>query len=274
MKITQRHITSVGLLILGFSPFASSQVVSSTPVAPNPSPSEALPTYVPAKPDPQPPKVVCTGDQLSISANNATLQAILELVRGCSGARIEIPDAASRARTYEELGPGPMRRVLDELLSGTDFNYVIQSSEGAPQRVESVTVMARKPDDWRGSGSHGIDSPATEIAMTPARKNWQRMQKFDKPDPSDPEQGLPSFDQASAQPSLGSDSSFNTSKPAEPADASPSSGTSPTADGKSPHPVNPTEDKINSMQQLFGQRRDMIQKQNAASASPQNPAPN
>ena len=103
------------------------------------APAPELPKR-PAELPPKPPKVTCHGEQLTISADNSTLDAILAGVRGCTGARIDVPSDAGRIRSFEELGPGPVREVLDQLLSGTPYNYVIQSSEANPLKVEQVLL--------------------------------------------------------------------------------------------------------------------------------------
>ena len=246
---------------------------------------DAVTAPAPEQAPPKPPKVTCSGDQLTISASNSSLESILVMVRGCSGAKIEIPESASRTRSYEELGPGPVRKVLDELLSGTDFNYVIQSSDANPQRVESVMLSVRTKDTG-GKSAGGIDAPNTEIAMTPGRKKWLAMQKFDKPDPSSPDADPRNASDAAAaadtQPAPAQDAAKpadNTSaKPADTAAADTAAATPappPPADNSaSGDPSKATEDKITSMQQMFDQRRQMIEKQSVPSAPAQPSSPN
>src|SRR4051812_14058726 len=170
----------IGLLVLSAAlANAQSQLVEAADVAPaQPAPASIYPKR-PAEMPPKAPKVTCRGDQITISADNSSLDAILALVKGCTGAKIDIPAGASSVRSFEELGPGPVREVLDQLLSGTQYNYVIQSSEANPAKVETVLMSMRvnDPDNKPGSIS-------TDIPMTPGRRAWQKMQKFDKPDPS------------------------------------------------------------------------------------------
>src|SRR5579863_990729 len=146
-----------------------------------PAPAPEFPKR-PVELPPKPPKVTCHGDQISISADNSTLDAILAAVKGCTGAKIDIPGDSSRVRSFEELGPGPVRDVLDELLSGTPYNYVIQSSAANPLKVETVLLSMRTDDSGKpGSGPNSISA---DIPMTAGRRAWQKMQKFDKPDPT------------------------------------------------------------------------------------------
>ncbi len=277
MTFCASRFIPAGLLVALAVPAALSQAVPS----PLQEALKAVPDSVQAPvaepAAPKPPRVVCSGDQLTISANNSSLESILIAVRGCSGAKIDIPETAGRTRSYEELGPGPVRKVLDALLSGTEFNYVIQSSDAFPQRVESVTLTARKSDSPIGIGGSTLDAPSSEIAMTPARKKWLQMQKFDKPDPNNPEQ----------DPRLISDGSVTSSDAQTATDAAKAQDT-PVAETAAPvpppvpdntpastgDPVKATEEKINSMQQMFDQRRQMIQKQSGSAAPSPTASPN
>jgi hypothetical protein len=219
---------------------------------------------------PRPPRVICSGDQLTITAENSTLDSILVLVRGCSGARVEIPEGAARVRSYEQLGPGPMRKVLDALLSGTDFNYVLESSDANPQKLEAVLLTARAKDGAAGTGgSASSASPSTEIAMTPARRAWTHMQKFDKPDPAPTDDSTASSNDPSIAKEVADGAEASATPPINPENI-------PTFPNQSVANADPSkvEERITSMQQMFGQRRQMMEKQNPASGQNAAPAPN
>jgi len=235
---------------------------------------------------PKPPKVTCQGDQITISADNSTLDAILAAVKGCTGARIDMPADASRIRSFEELGPGPARKVLDQLLSGTPYNYVILSSEASPQKVEQVLVSMRTEDNGKPA------AVSTDIPMTPGRRAWQHMQKFDKPDPAilnadgtqvESDATSPAeeaFTAAAAQSTEANPApaaaNSGESAPAEAAAAStPPAAMTPVAPpvvdpNSNTDPSKAIQDRIAQMQQMFNQRQQMIQKQNQSqSGSPQ-----
>jgi len=138
-----------------------------------PSAATAIPAILSEGPA-RAPKVTCAGDQLAISANNATLGSVLTAVHACLGIQIEIPEGAGGARTFEELGPGPEREVLESLLSGTDFNYVIGSPDGEPGKVETVLLMERKVDAAAGASPGERATPGSRRAWIAALKNAQR----------------------------------------------------------------------------------------------------
>jgi hypothetical protein len=81
--------------------------------------------------------------QLTIIAENSLLSDILSEVRARMGADIDLPASASGERIWVRLGPGPPRRILAELLGGTDLNYVIQASDTDVDGIRSVLLTPR-----------------------------------------------------------------------------------------------------------------------------------
>jgi hypothetical protein len=268
MTINGIRLFSLGMLMVLATSLAGGQATTTseqTGEVPEAASAHAQPA-LPANLPPQPPKVTCNGNQLTISAVNSSLESILEAVRGCSGAHIEIPAGAAKIRSFEELGPGPVRQVLDSLLSGTEFNYVIESSDSNPLKVESVVLSARKKDSATGSAT-------TDVALTPSRRAWLQSRQNGRPDSAlldDP------LDSTADQPA----------NAAAPADAPDTSATQASAVSQNPTPspaadaianADPvkTDDKITSMQQMFEQRRQMTEKQNApATPGATAPTPN
>lgn len=275
MKMRGNRLFPIGLIVLSTA-FASAQnklttAADVTDAPPAPAPAPVLPKR-PAEMPPKLPKVTCHGDQITISADNSALDAILAAVKGCTGAKIEIPEGASRVRSFEELGPGPVREVLDELLSGTQYNYVIQSSEANPAKVETVLLSMRGADgDKPGANSNAI-SP--DLPMTAGRRAWQHMQKFDKPDPSTLNEDGTQVEADAATPASESAAAQPVDAPASASDAAPSETAASSAPaltpvaapivqpGSSSDPSKVVQDRIAAMQQMFSQRQQMIQKQN------------
>lgn len=259
--------------------------VDANAAAPSLAPAPVYPKR-PAELPPQAPKVTCRGDEITISADNSTLSEILAAVKGCTGAKIEIPEGAVRIRSFEELGPGPVRVVLDELLSGTPYNFVIQSSESNPLKVETVLLSMRVEDNAKP----GAAAITEDLPETSGRRKWQHMQRFDKPDPSTVnEDGTVDVDAAAAAEKEGAlpsqaanaNASQPTADPAAPAtpDASAAAVTVPPSvtpvaqplvnPGSSADPSAAVSDRIAQMQQMFNQRQQMMKTQ-GQSGSPNN----
>jgi hypothetical protein len=110
----------------------------------------ALPAYQPAPLTPVPldqvpavaPLVNFKDGELTIEAHNSTLADVLKAVRQQTGAEMEIPANATE-RVVADLGPGPARQVLAELLNGTHFNYVMVGSSTDPSAVQSIFLTSK-----------------------------------------------------------------------------------------------------------------------------------
>jgi hypothetical protein len=100
----------------------------------------------PAQPPAQAPVISWDGKQLTIDAENTSLSEILLAIRSRTGASIEMPPSTSSERVAVHMGPAPVREVLSSLLYGTDFNYVIQSSDGDEEGLGKVIITAREKD--------------------------------------------------------------------------------------------------------------------------------
>jgi len=87
------------------------------------------------------PKVTFHDNQLTIVAPNSTLADILRAVRKQTGADIDVPAAPERVVT--NLGPGPARDVLADLLNGSRFNYVLLGSPGNEAVLTRVVLVQK-----------------------------------------------------------------------------------------------------------------------------------
>lgn len=162
------------------------QVEVEAPPAPPPVP----PT--PGQMAPNPPGISYDDGQLTIVAENSTMADILNAVGAITGASIEVPAGAGAERVWVQLGPGPARAVLAALLGGTDLDFVIQSADEDPSRIQSVLLTPRSKGGstatdptgsgqtfasrlanqlhnrmYGGSGSSDSDNSASDSSVTP-----------------------------------------------------------------------------------------------------------
>jgi hypothetical protein len=93
---------------------------------------------------PTPPHVVYQNGLLTIDAKNSTLSQVLHSVQAQTGASIEMPSSASNDRVMMQLGPGQPRDVLNTLLNGSKFNYIILGVTGNPGGVQKVILTTRQ----------------------------------------------------------------------------------------------------------------------------------
>lgn len=132
-------------------------------IAPNPEP----PSPVVEETLPEPPVISWDGKELTIDAENATLSAILLGIRSKTGASIEMPPSTASERVAVHLGPAPTREVLSSLLYGTDFNYVIQSSDEDANNLEKVILSAKDSDPTDDSSSTTTAASDRHVRLMP-----------------------------------------------------------------------------------------------------------
>jgi len=134
---------------------AKSATATSTTAKPHARRTKATPAAVtpPAPPPPPPtleqsppvaPRVTLQNGQLSIDAPNSTLAQVLRAVQARTGASIDIPGGATNERVVAQLGPGLPRDVLNTLLNGSKFDYVILGVAGDPGGVQKVILTPRQ----------------------------------------------------------------------------------------------------------------------------------
>lgn len=148
-------LLALSLCPVGLASFASAQkggtrrLQKKQPKQEQPAPPP-LPAYTPAPLQPLPldqvpavaPRVQYSGGELTIVAHNSTLADVLKAVRQQTGADLEIPPNASE-RVVADIGPGPARDVIAQLLNGTHFNYVMVGSATEPTAVKSLVLTPK-----------------------------------------------------------------------------------------------------------------------------------
>lgn len=285
-------------LLVAFSACEMRAQQSTVPTDVVPSEGDASSVTPPkgsAERTPNPPRVSCQAGQLTIAADNSTLSSVLAGVRACLGVAIDMPNGSADERTYLQLGPGPTREVLDALLNSTDFNYVIQSSNSSQEKILTILLTARTKDINDGRDNRD-SSLAANLTMTPARRAWLASRSAAAPAATrtdDEEHHLgegeavaPTALEQDAPPQVDSKTAVVGADASNPGDLSkenesPSKAPAPTAP-ETPAPpdavpaaissdppketpaANELQNKINQMQQLFEERKNMISNPSAS----------
>jgi len=115
-----------------------------------------------ASPVAVPPKITYEGGQLTIIAENSMLSDVMNALHTVLGADIDLPASAAGERVWARLGPGPARKVLSDLLSGTDLNFVIQGSATDVAGIRSVLLTPHTESTPAGPG--GLAEPSERMA--------------------------------------------------------------------------------------------------------------
>jgi hypothetical protein len=129
------------------------------------------------------PIVTYENGQLTIVAENVPLSEVMTALHNVMGTEIDLPAGASDDRVWARLGPGPARKVLSDMLSNTDLNYVIQGSSRDVDAIQSVVLTAHTPDV--APGKVGVSNES------PSRMDARRQPRPDPIPTETPDQAVP-----------------------------------------------------------------------------------
>ena len=93
---------------------------------------------------PTPPQVTYQNGLLTIDARNSTLSQVLRAVQARTGASVEMPSSAANERVMMQVGPGRARDVLNTLLNGSKFDYIILGMADNSDGVQKVILITRQ----------------------------------------------------------------------------------------------------------------------------------
>ncbi len=137
----------------------SSEQISGEPQEAAAQPAPQLTPTAAEQTTTKPPRVTYEDGQLTIIAENAALSEVMKALRSALGTDIDLPAGVADQHIWVHLGPGPARRVLRDLLDGTEFNYVIQASENDGDGILSVLLTQRSKST--GPQTPGLPERAT-----------------------------------------------------------------------------------------------------------------
>jgi hypothetical protein len=120
---------------------------------------------------PVPPQVSYENGQLTIVASNSTLADILRAVHNQTG--IEIDTATANERVVTQLGPGPARSVLGELLTGSRFDYILLGSAVDADTVTRIVLIEKSPATIPSSEVQHAATPEAPIRQGASARSQQ-----------------------------------------------------------------------------------------------------
>ena len=232
------------------------------------TPEQAPSAGTPEQAQPKPPLVTYEAGQLTITAENSKLSDILSSLRACMGADIDLPASASGERIWARFGPGPARKVLAMLLSGTKLDYIIQASDTDPDGIRNVWLTPRTEGSASSTTTARVGAPPVR-SLPPRLSDSERRIVRNRP-PEETESPEPSVSTdappAVAQPAPTEAAPANTQPPpASTTDTVPASdtpGSEPNKPAATPTPAttpsaNPTDQMIQTLQNMYEQRKQM-----------------
>jgi hypothetical protein len=87
---------------------------------------------------------------------------VLRAVQARTGASIDIPSIAGNERVVAQLGPGLPRDVLNTLLNGSKFDYVILGVVGDPGGIQKVILTPRQAGSTVDTAQNKNPQPAQD----------------------------------------------------------------------------------------------------------------
>lgn len=197
----------------------------------------------------KPPQVTYEDGQLTIIAENSSLSDVMKALRAALGADIELPGGVADQRIWVHLGPGPARRVLRDLLDGTEFNYVMQASESDADGIRSVLLTQRA----KSGGS-------SETTGLPERAAVGKLSRGGSATAS-----VPNSEDPSAEP-VASNGPSQATAPPTPVDVQSASAnpqnTPPNSDNGASKASSRADEMIQQLQSMYQQRRQIQIQQN------------
>jgi hypothetical protein len=223
--------------------------------SPQASPTGAAPATVKA------PQVTYEDGQLTVIAENSSLSEVMKALRAALGADIDLPGGVADQHIWVHLGPGPARRVLRDLLDGTEFNYVMQASDSDPDGIRSVLLTARSKSAGPGTAAPertamrkmpgaGSDAASPTDSENPTPEPVASVDPSQAASPASPGNGLPA---SAANESAQSASLQNTL------------GNVGSSALRPPSPTN-SDQQIQQLQSMYEQRRQIQIQQNQKAA--------
>ncbi len=136
----------------------------------------------------QPATVTLRDGKLAIVANNSNLSQILQQVSNISGMSIHGLDKG--LHIFGVYGPGNARDVLTDLLTGSDYNFIIVGgADGAPPRALILTARDANPPPVPNAPGMAPNAPgitAVYPTSAPTAGRGAGEQSESEADPSDP----------------------------------------------------------------------------------------
>jgi hypothetical protein len=175
------------------------------------------------------------------------------------GTEVDIPAGASDDRVWARLGPGPARKVLSDMLSNTDLNYIIQGSSRDVDAIQSVVLTPHTLDVGPGKAGASIESAGRMDAHRQPRPNPETTETPDQEIPASQEPPVP------VAPAVAAEVAPPASSPAVPESPSVTASVQSQVPESMAHPGPPAtlsqEQMTQQLMNMYQQRKQLQQSQ-------------
>jgi hypothetical protein len=124
------------------------------------------------------PRVSFAAGELAITADNSAMTDVLRAVERATGAHIE-GTHSDPERVFGQFGPGTPRNVLNSLLSGSGYDFILVGAIEDPGAVQRIVLTPR------GTSLAGSMSAANQGPFRPAQPSTEEVENegFAQPEP-------------------------------------------------------------------------------------------
>lgn len=107
------------------------------------SPNATAHALTPGEKMPSPPRVSFSQGQLTVIADNSSMQEVLDAIHGATGSQFDVQRGSGDNRVFGKFGPGPVSKVVGDLLKGGGISYILVSSPANPGGLQRAMLMGK-----------------------------------------------------------------------------------------------------------------------------------
>jgi hypothetical protein len=160
------------------------------PAQQNPAqPAPQTPTG-PAQQPANPPRISYVGGLLTIAAENSSLRDILKAVQGLTHAELEGTQPSSE-RVFGQFGPGTPRDVLNSLLNGSHYDFILVGAVDDPGGVDRIMLSPRANSPGNGPANQTAARQNNPAPNQEVDEDNDGVAQVPEPQPPQPQQQPP-----------------------------------------------------------------------------------
>ena len=148
---------------------------------------------------PNPPKISYAGGQLTVTADNSSLPDILNNVVRVTGAHLEGTPPPDSERVFGHFGPGTPRDVLNDLLTGSRYDYILVGALDDPGTVRQVMLSPHGSSLEGAASNQARNQPVRQEQDEENNEPVITPQQVYEPPPPPPPQANPTTEPAPGQ---------------------------------------------------------------------------
>ncbi|GAC1647561.1 MAG: hypothetical protein NVS9B15_06100 [Acidobacteriaceae bacterium] len=210
----------------------------------------------PSQQMPGAPKVDFSAGKLTVTANNSTVQDVVNAVHAATGTKFVVSGGPMQDRLFGKFGPASVPLVLRQILKGSNFSYILISDPRAPYQVQTAMLM---PPSVATSQPVAVPQPNANVGQQQAQEVPAEQAQEDETPQPEPAQEVPQ-QQQQMQTQQGQPGQFQQQQ--FPVQIQPQNGVPSGADPTQPKTPEQLLQELQRLQQLRIQQQQQQPQQN------------